>query len=64
MKKAYETPKAVKYVFNYQENVVASANGKDGRDPSHPSYNACFTNNTADVSSGCTAGNDKQPHKC
>ena len=26
MKKAYETPKAVKYVFKYQENVVASAN--------------------------------------
>ena len=64
MKKAYETPKAVKYVFNYQENVVASLNGKDGRDPSHPSYNACFIQNTADVSSGCSAGNNKQKKKC
>ena len=53
MKKVYETPKAVKYVFDYQENVVASYsdNGKDGRDPSHPSYNACFTGNNADNSS-------------
>ena len=50
MKKANETPKAVKYVFNYQENVVASTVAKDGRDPSHPSYNACFTQNTSDNS--------------
>ena len=51
MKKAYETPQAVKYVFNYQDNVVASTgDAKDGRDPSHPSYNACFTHNTSDVS--------------
>ncbi len=52
MKKVYETPKAVKYVFDYQENVVASfsENDKDGRDPSHPSYNACFTHNTSDNS--------------
>ena len=30
MKKAYETPKAVKYVFDYTDNVVAS-NAKDGK---------------------------------
>ena len=52
MKKVYETPKAVKYVFDYQENVVASStlNAKDGRNPAHPSYNACFTHNVSDNS--------------
>ena len=50
MKKQYEAPKAEKFVFDYEESVVASAVAKDGRDPSHPSYNACFTHNTSDVS--------------
>ncbi len=50
MKKLYETPIAEKLLFDYQENVVASGNVKDGRDPSHPSYNACFTQNTSDNS--------------
>ena len=61
MKKAYETPKAIKYVFDYTDNVVAS-NGKNGR--TGPSSNSCHTGNTADVSSGCSATNDKQPHQC
>ena len=66
MKKTYETPRAVKYVFDYQENVVASFDFdvKDGRDPSHPSSNSCYTHNTDDVSSGCVAGNNKQKKKC
>ena len=51
MKKQYEAPKAEKWMFDYEETVVASkGNAKDGRDPSHPSYNACFTHNTSDVS--------------
>ena len=52
MKKHYETPIAEKLIFNYQENVVAASgsNVKDGRDPSHPSYNACLTQNTSDNS--------------
>ena len=50
MKKMYETPVAEKLLFDYEENIVASGNGKNGRDPSHPSYNACFTHNTSDVS--------------
>ena len=50
MKKLYKAPKAEMLLFNYKENVVAASNAKDGRDPSHPSYNACFTHNTSDVS--------------
>ena len=50
MKKTYKTPVAERLIFNYENNVVASTNGKDGRDPSHPSYDACFTHNTSDVS--------------
>lgn len=48
MKKVYETPKAVKYVFNYEENVVASfgivKDGKTGH-----AANACYTHNASDV---------------
>ena len=50
MKKMYEVPMAEKLIFRYEENVVASGVAKDGRDPSHPSYNACFTHNTSDNS--------------
>jgi len=52
MKKHYEAPIAEKLLFNYQDNVVAASgsNVKDGRGPEHPSYNACFTHNTSDVS--------------
>ncbi len=52
MKKHYEAPIAEKLLFNYQDNVVAASgsNVKDGRSPDHPSYNACFTGNTSDVS--------------
>ena len=48
MKKVYETPKAVKYVFDYQDNVVASfGNGKKGK-TGHAS-NSCYTHNGSDV---------------
>ncbi len=55
MKKKYETPKAEKFLFDYESSLVASpgsesSDAKDGRSPSHPSYNACFTHNTSDVS--------------
>ena len=50
MKKLYRSPMIEKLMFHYEENVFASGDGKDGRDPSHPSYNACFTHNTSDVS--------------
>ena len=46
MKKAYETPKAVKYVFDYTDNVVAS-NAKDGK--TGHAANACYTHNGSDV---------------
>ena len=46
MKKTYESPKAVKYVFDYTENVVAS-NGKKGKH-GHAS-NSCYTHNGSDV---------------
>ena len=63
MKKVYETPKAVKYVFDYQENVVASfGNDKDGKTGN--ATNACYTGNTSNVNTGCEATNNKQPHKC
>ena len=58
MKKAYETPKAVMYVFNYQDNVVASntddeGNIKDGK--TGHAANACGTHNASDVyEHGCT----------
>ena len=55
MKKAYETPKAVKYVFDYTENVVAS-NGKDGK--TGPSAASCKTQNGAGQNQGC-GGNYK-----
>ena len=50
MKKMYEAPMAEKLIFRYEDNVVASGVAKDGRDPSHPSYNACLTHNTSDNS--------------
>ena len=61
MKKVHETPKAVKYVFDYAENVVAS-NGKEGKKGN--GANGCFTGNGANVNAGCSATNDKQPHQC
>ena len=65
MKKKYESPMAEKYEFKYVENVVASDNSwtaKDGK--SGHAANSCHTGNTADVSSGCIADNDKQAKKC
>ena len=47
MNKAYETPKAVKYVFDYTDNVVASGNAKKGKE-GHAS-NSCYTHNGSDV---------------
>lgn len=52
MKKVYETPKAVKYVFDYQENVVASStgNGPNANPNANPhAQNNCYTHNTSDV---------------
>ena len=47
MKKEYITPKAEKLVFDYEENIVASGNVKDGH--TGPSSNACYTHNGSDV---------------
>ncbi len=48
MKKVYETPKAVKYVFNYQENVVAS-NSQWENVKNYPNLNPCYTHNTSNL---------------
>ena len=51
MKKAYETPQAIKYVFNYQENVVASTGNGPNKNPNANEHaiNSCYQHNTADV---------------
>ncbi len=60
MKKVYETPKAIKYVFDYTENVVAS-NGKDGK--TGHAINACDSHNGSDeYALGCQ-GNSKNKNK-
>ena len=54
MKKVYETPKAVKYVFNYEDNVVASLNAKKGK--TGHAENSCYKHNTDDTyEHGCDA---------
>ena len=47
MKKQYETPKAERLVFDYQETIVASENGKDGK--TGHAANACYTHDGSDV---------------
>ena len=52
MKKMYEAPKAIKYVFNYQENVVASGTsyGPNANPKAAPqAQNNCYTGNTDEV---------------
>ena len=67
MKKVYETPKAVKYVFNYMENVAASLGATDGPPNEHANPNAgnsCVTHNTANVvtTPSCAANSNPKPH--
>ena len=47
LKKEYITPKAEKLVFDYEENIVASGNVKDGK--TGHAANACYTHNGSDV---------------
>ena len=47
MKKQYETPKAEKLEFEYENVVVASLNAKGGKTGN--AMNACYTNNTDNV---------------
>ena len=52
MKKMYETPKAIKYEFNYRENVAASLGATDGPPNEHAnenSANSCVTQNTSNI---------------
>ena len=50
MKKVYETPKAVKYVFNYVENVTASNPYSEYENvKNYPNLNPCYTHNTSDL---------------
>ena len=63
MKKQYEAPKAEKLVFDYQEIVVTSANGKDGK-YGHSS-NACYTHNGSDVyEHNCNDAVTKNKNQC
>ena len=67
MKKVYETPKAVKYVFNYLENVAASNGPTFGPPNEHAnpnSANSCTTGNTSNTytSAICAAEADPKPH--
>ena len=47
MKKEYISPMAEKLVFDYEENIVASGNVKDGH--TEQAANACYTHNASDV---------------
>ena len=47
LKKEYITPKAEKLIFDYEENIVASGNVKDGH--TRHAANACYTHNASDV---------------
>ena len=47
LKKEYTSPKAEKLIFDYEENIVASGNVKDGK--TGHAANACYTHNASDV---------------
>ena len=49
MKKEYNTPKAEKLDFNYQETVVASGGLKEGSN-----VNGCYDGANANPSKNCT----------
>ena len=54
LKREYISPKAEKLIFDYEENIVASGNIKDGK--TEHAANACYTHNTSDVyTHGCDA---------
>ena len=47
LKREYTSPKAEKLIFDYEENIVASGNVKDGK--TGHAANACYTHNASDV---------------
>lgn len=54
MKKEYDTPKAEKLEFNYQESVVASGSLMDGKEGN--AVNGCYDGSNAKNQSGkCVA---------